>query len=258
MNTPPTEQRTRRPTGNEAHARLSVRASVAKPKGDSLLSAAAKAGWGAAIVAIAPTVMAAGLIYHPYLPGVLPNHAAVAAAVAAHPTRWAVAHLAAGVGSGLLILAFLAIRSHLREAGEERWSALALPFIVIGSTLYALLPAMEFAPLAAVEIGADAAAAQGALGRWFLPLLFTGAAVFALGAVGFAVAIARSGTLSPWLTGLVVGMLVIMAAARFVPLSVVQLYVQGVAGLLALWPLAYAMGELSTTAQPAGQPGRAR
>jgi hypothetical protein len=55
------------------------------------------------------------------------------------------------VASGLLVLAFLAIRSYLREAGEDRWNILALPFIVVGSTLFAVLPGMEFAPLAAAE-----------------------------------------------------------------------------------------------------------
>jgi hypothetical protein len=68
---------------------------------------------------------------------------AVAVALAADTTRWGLSHLVTGVASGLLILAFLAIRSYLRQAGEERWSVLAFPFIVMGSTLLALLPAME-------------------------------------------------------------------------------------------------------------------
>jgi hypothetical protein len=36
-------------------------------------------------------------------------------------------HLATAIASGLLILAFLAIRSHPREAGEDRYSALGVP-----------------------------------------------------------------------------------------------------------------------------------
>ena len=59
-----------------------------------------------------------------------PDKAAVAAALASDTTRWGFSHLAVGVGSGFTLLAFLAIRSYLREAGEERWSILALPFIV--------------------------------------------------------------------------------------------------------------------------------
>jgi hypothetical protein len=62
-----------------------------------------------------------------------------------------------------MVLAFLAIRSYLRNVGEERWSVLGLPFIVVGGTLFAVLPGMEFAPLAAAEAGTDAEAAQAAL-----------------------------------------------------------------------------------------------
>ncbi|MGH9183785.1 MAG: hypothetical protein ACRDZ9_08295 [Acidimicrobiales bacterium] len=60
----------------------------------------------------------------------------------------------------------------------------------------------------------------------------------ALGVLGFARGIVDSGALSPRLTGLVVGALLVMAAARVVPLGAVQLYVQGAAGIVALWPLA--------------------
>lgn len=178
----------------------------------------------AAITVVAPAVLLAGFAYHPDVgnPTGADFTAAIAAAVAADTTRWGLSHLAIGVGSGLLILAFLAIRSYLREAGEDRWSALALPFIVIGSTLFALLPAMEFAPLAAAEGGADLAgieATQGALRPWFAPILVTGAVTFLLGALGFATAIARSGTLSRPMTWLVAVALVVMAAARLVPLG---------------------------------------
>ena len=50
----------------------------------------------------------------------LPDEAAVAEAVAADTTYWGLVHLTAAVASGLLVLAFLAIRSYLQEAGEER------------------------------------------------------------------------------------------------------------------------------------------
>lgn len=207
------------------------------------ISATTTALFRAAILLIAPTVLLAGSVYHPWIgnPGGADFLARLAAAVAADPTRWAVAHLMVAVGSGLLVLAFLAIRSYLREAGEERWSVLGLPFVVMGSVLYALLPAMEFAPVAALAAGADVAAVQAALMPWFAPILLTGAAIFALGALGFAIGIARSGVLSPGLTWLVVGALIVMAAARFFPVGAAQLYVGPAAGILALWPLAYAM-----------------
>jgi hypothetical protein len=195
----------------------------------------------AVITALAPLVLLAAFVWHPYIAGRLPNETAIADAVADGPTRWGLAHLAAGVASGVVVLAFIAVRGYLREQGEDRWSALGLPLVVIGSTLYTLLPGMEFAPLAAVESGADAAAAQGALQPWFLPVLLVGAITFALGVLGFATGIAGRGMLSPGLTGLVVVALVVMAASRFVPLFAVQSYVQVAAALVALWPLAHRM-----------------
>ena len=203
-----------------------------------------------AILVIAPATLLAGGIYHPWIgsPGDAGFLAGLAAAVADGPTRWALAHLMVAVGSGLLTLAFLALHSYLREASEERWSLWGLPFIVLGSTLYALLPAMEFVPLAATEAGADAAAAQAALMPWFRPLLVSAAITFALGVLGFATGIARSKVLSPGSTRLVVGALVVMAAARFVPVGAAQLYAGPTAGIVALWLLAYAMSKQSQVA----------
>ena len=151
----------------------------------------------AAIVAIAPAVLLAGFAYHPFLdPPTDP--ATIATGAAADTTRWGLAHLALAVGYGLVVLAFIAIRSYLREAGGERWSGAALPFIVMGSTLFAVLTGMEFAPLAAAEAGADAQAAQAALIPWFVPILLAGGVGFALGALGFATGIAEAGILALW------------------------------------------------------------
>ncbi|HEY3475654.1 MAG TPA: hypothetical protein VGK56_13665 [Anaerolineales bacterium] len=194
----------------------------------------------AAIVAIAPVVMLAGFLYHPFI-AVLPDSAAVAAAVTADESRWALSHLLVGVGSGILLLAFLAIRSYLREAGEERWSTIAIPLVVLGSTLFTLLPAMEIGLLGGAQAGANVEAAQDALQPWFLPTLLSGSFLFALGVLGFAWAIFRSGILKPGMTLLVGTALVVMGIARFVPLGVFQFYVGGLAGIVALWPLAYVM-----------------
>jgi hypothetical protein len=218
-----------------------------------LISQATRARFGASIVALAPAVMLAGLFAHPYI-ATLPDEAAVAEAVAADTTYWGLVHLTAAVASGLLVLAFLAIRSYLREAGEERWSILALPFIVIGSTLFAVLPGMEFAPLAAAKAGADAEAAQAALASWFIPIMVTGAITFAVGVFAFAKGIANSRVLSRRLTLVVVGALVVLAISRVVPVGAVQFYLQGAAGIVALWPLAYEMWKRPDAAQPAGQP----
>ena len=197
--------------------------------------------------------MLVGLFAHPYI-ATLPDEAAVAEAVPADTAHWGLVHLTAGVASGLLVLAFLAIRSYLREEGEDRWSLTAVPFIVVGGTLFAVLPGMEFAPLAAAEAGADVQSTQAALAPWFLPVLVTGAATFAIGVFAFAKGIADSRILSRRLSRLVVGALVMMAVARFVPVGAVQFYVQDAAGIVALWPLAYEMWKRPEAARPAGQP----
>lgn len=199
-----------------------------------------RAGFRPAVTLIAPAVLAAGLLYHPFIPN-LTDAASVAAAAKQDTFRWGLAHLMVGIGSAFIALAFLAIRSWLRDAGEERWSAAALPFVVMGSTLFAILPGMEFAVLAAVEMGADVTAAQAAVDPWFRPVLLTGSAIFALGILGFAIGIVRSGILSPRLGTFVFGALVVMAVVRFVPLGPVLFYVGSAATILALWPLAYEM-----------------
>ena len=193
------------------------------------------------IVAVAPVALLAALLSHPYIAGRMPNDVAIAAAVTAGTTRWALVHIAASVASGVVMLAFIAIAGYLREAGEERWSAFGLPFIVIGSTLYAVLPGMEFAPLAAVEAGADPLAAQSALREWFVPVLVAGGVMFALGVLALSRAIVISAILSSALTWLVVAALIVMAGSRFVPFAAAQFYVQGIASLIALWPLARQM-----------------
>src|ERR687898_3530779 len=138
----------------------------------------------AVIVAIAPAVLLAAFVSHPYIANPT-DKAAVAAELASDTTRWGLSHLAVGVGSGLVVLAFLAIRSYLRETGKERWSILALPFIVIGSTLFAFLPAMEIAMLGAAEAGGDVNGGPVAVDQWFFPTFLAAALIFALGGFGF-------------------------------------------------------------------------
>lgn len=216
-----------------------------------MLQTEKRALFRAAIVAIAPAMLLAGFVWHPFT--AVPDKETIAAAAASGTTRWGLSHLAIAVASGFTALAFLAIRSYLRDAGENRRSAVALPFIVMGSTLFATLPAMEFSLLVAAETGGDVQAAQEALFPWVLPALLAGAVTFAIGVLGFARAIADSRVLRPRLTRLVVVALIGMAAARFVPLGAVQFYLQGVAGIVALWPLAFQMWKHSE-ARVAEQP----
>lgn len=200
----------------------------------------ARARYSAVGVALAPSVMLFVFVAHPFIAR-LPDAAAVAHAVHVDTTWWGIVHLLTAAGSALVALAFLAIRAFLRDAGEERFSAWALPFVIAGSALYGLLPGLEFAPMAAARTGADAAAAQATLQPWFISILATSVLLFAIGILGFALGIAASQILSRPLTRLVVTGLVVLAAARFVPLGAVQFYLQGLAGIVALWPMAIRM-----------------
>jgi len=115
---------------------------------------------------------------------------------------------------------------------------------------------MELALLATAEAGGDVETAQTGLFPWFVPVLVTGAICFTLGAIGFAISIARSGVLGKQLTWLTVGAVVVMAAARFVPLGAAQIVI-GVAAVVALWPLAFEMWkhpEVGPTEQPRSIP----
>jgi hypothetical protein len=100
-----------------------------------------------------------------------------------------------------MALAFVALRSFLREAGEERWSSLGMPLAVLGSCLFIPLTGMEFALLAAAETGGNVEAVQEELMPWFIPLLAAGALWCAIGALCYAAAVARSSVLSRTVTG---------------------------------------------------------
>jgi len=193
----------------------------------------------------------AGFAYHPYISPPT-DEAAVAAAAASDTLRWQLAHVTIAVGYGLAAFAFLAVRSHLREVGEERWSVLGLPPVILGSVLFTILTGMEIALAAVAETGGDAQAVQAALFPWFVPILLIGAVGFALGAFGFAMGIARSAVLRPGLTRVVAGALLVMAVARFVPLSLAP-YLMAVAGVVALWPLAYELWR-HPEVRPSGHP----
>lgn len=194
----------------------------------------------AAVTFAAPGLLAVALLWHPPIPGRLPNDDLIAEHVASDPTRWGLSHLATALASAVMILAFIAIRGYLREAGDRSISAVGLGLIVVGSTAYAVLPGMEFAPLAAHETGADPGAAQQALQPWFTPTLIIGGGLFFLGAVAVAEAIRRTGVLGS-VTTLVYVALVVMAVSRLLPIGAFQFYVQVIAAFVALVPLAVAM-----------------
>jgi hypothetical protein len=180
-------------------------------------------------------VLFAGIAYHPFIAD-LRDKEAVAAALTADTTRWSIAHLVVAVGSPLVALAFLAVAATLRQRGEWRWSPRSVPFVVVGSTLFALLPAMELTVLAATLSGADPVAVLHELEAWFMPLLLSGAVVFAVGAAFVARSLASAAALGRRTTVLVVTALLVAAASRFLPFTAALIVGAG-ALVVALWPL---------------------
>ena len=197
----------------------------------------------AAVVAAGPLFLLAALAYHPFIAN-LTDKASVAATATADPNRWALTHIAVGLGAGLLLAALLAMCSFLRDAGEHRRSSAAVPYLAVGTTLFAFLPAMETAMGAASLAGADAVAVQSEIDVWFVPLLIVSSLLFAIGLMNLAVGVVESRVFDRRLAALVAGALVVMAVTRFVPLSA-ALYLGGVAGVVALLPVAARMWSTS-------------
>jgi len=195
----------------------------------------------AAIVAAGPVLLLGALLWHPPLPGRLPDNDAVAEAAAADITRWGLSHLAAAIASAAVAVAFIVIRSYLRERGDGWFSAVGVALVVVGSTLFAVLPGMEFSVLAAHETGIDIASAQDAIQPWFITVLIAGSLVFAAGTTLFAVAVVRYAPMGRTAVVAIAVSLVVFGVSRVVPVGVVQFYVQPAAALLALLPLAVAI-----------------
>ena len=205
---------------------------------------ASSRGWRITALAVAPATLLVALFAHPFIEGRLPNQTSIAEEVVAGTTRWGVVHLAASLASALIAVAFLSVRRYLREAGEDRLSGLGIPLVIVGSTLYAVMPGMEFAALAAADTGAtiaEVAEVQGALGPWFMAVLIGSGLTFGLGAISFVGAITASKIASARITQVVSVALIVMALSRIVPLSVAQFYIHGLAAVVAMWPLAYVM-----------------
>lgn len=203
---------------------------------ESSLSASTVARARTAITIIAPLAMLAAFAYHPHIM-FLPSPDAVSHAVQADTNRWAIAHWGLGMASGLMALAFLAVRGWLSDAGENRLSAMALPFLIFSASVYAILPGMEFTVFAAARTGADIVASQQAVDSWFVPTMLIAGLSNALGAILLATAVRRSRVLGA-VRPVVVAALYVVAVSRLVPIGPVQFYVQGTAFIVALWPIA--------------------
>ncbi|ASU83041.1 hypothetical protein CDO52_09825 [Nocardiopsis gilva YIM 90087] len=206
----------------------------------------------AAAMAIAPVVLLAAFLYHPFVSGGAPTPEVVAEAAEADTTRWAAAHMLTLVAFALSALAFLALRGRLRDAGEERWSSWAFPLVIAGFVLLAGLPAIEMTIAGAIDTGVDTVALIEAVNPWFMTLLISGSVAFALGALAFAMGVVRGAIMSRDLTGLVAIALVVTALAMVAP-PFWAFYVMAVAAIVVFWPVAWTTVRAGTRPEAAAE-----
>jgi FtsH-binding integral membrane protein len=110
-----------------------------------------------AIVAVAPTVLLVGFVYHPYVPNGT-DESALAEAAASNTTRWGLAHLAIGIGSlGAVGFALSTARSGVLSR--------QLTWLTVGA--FVVMAAARFVPLGAAQIVIGVAAV---LALWPLAL----------------------------------------------------------------------------------------
>jgi hypothetical protein len=74
----------------------------------------------ALVVAAGPGLLTAALLWHPPLPGRLPDSTGVAEAASAGITRWGLSHVAAALASGAAAVAFVVVAGTSASAAPAR------------------------------------------------------------------------------------------------------------------------------------------
>jgi hypothetical protein len=195
-------------------------------------------GWaGAAVLFIAPAVFLAGALAHPFVRDYT-HTSVVADAISAAPGRWAVSHLILAIGLGLMPLAVLVIRHEFRSAGEQRWSAAAVPLLIVGITLLGAYAGTEITLAAVVNTGGNVLAVRVADATLTAPLFLGGVLLFGLGWLSFAMAFYRARILPSPLNWWAIVALVAIPIASFIPLTL-GTYAYGLAILMVCWMVGY-------------------
>ncbi len=139
----------------------------------------------------APVPLLVAFIIHPYLKNEF-DVSAVAADVVADPGRWVFAHIMLMVGFTAILIAVVALRGQLRTAGEERWSIISVPLLILGGTVFNAVWGMEIAVAAVANVGGDVEAVLKESDRWLGPVGIVGYVVWIIGWLSMAVAVYRS------------------------------------------------------------------
>jgi hypothetical protein len=107
-----------------------------------------------AILFVAPIVLLAGILVHPYVGTYLEMHV-VADAVTRAPEMWVASHLIIPVGMSLVLLGVVVIRGEFHRSGEDRWSLFAVPLLYVGGAVWAAIAALEITYGAVAHSGGD-------------------------------------------------------------------------------------------------------
>lgn len=190
----------------------------------------------ALFVGAAPLVLLAGASVHPYL-GNMPDSGDIAEAVAADPTRWGIAHVVIGVGIALSLVLFFAVRIHLHDRGEDRWSFWGTPLVAVGLGLIGFMVGAEGIGGRAAAVTPDVRAFFEEMEPWAVPVYLTANVLLGVGVLAFAKGVASSGTLGRRQTWVVAAGAVLAVAGLFLPTGWAAHLVS--LGMIAFaWPLA--------------------
>ncbi|MFA7250144.1 MAG: hypothetical protein WC273_10995 [Dehalococcoidia bacterium] len=170
----------------------------------------------AIVLFAAPLLLIAGFLLHPYVTNET-DLDEIARLAGADPGRWAAAHVLLVIAVASALLAATSLRHLLRDAGEERWSFLALGLVLAGGTMIAGAIGGEIAVAAAAQARVDVRAVLEAGEPWFTPLFLASCVLFALGWLCFGAAFYRSRMLSTASTRAVVAGTVLLTAGLFIP-----------------------------------------
>lgn len=191
----------------------------------------------AAVLFIGPAVFFAGSLGHPFVRDYM-DPSVIADAVKAAPGQWAVSHVILAIGLGLVLLAVLVIREQFRGAGEQRWSAVGVPLLIVGATLLGAIAGSEITLAAVVDSGGDVLAVLEGSATSTLPLVLGGFLLFGLGWLSFAIAFYRARILPSALNRVAIVALVTVLIVSFIPQTWAT-YAHGLAILVVSWMVGY-------------------
>lgn len=191
----------------------------------------------AAVLFIAPVVLLAGVLAHPFVSNYL-EIGVVAAAVSGAPDRWAAAHLILPIGMALLLLAVVVIRGEFRRAGEQRWSVMAVPLLFLGGAMWGAIAALEITYAAVANSGGEVLAVMETNEAWAVPYVLLAAPIFLLGWISLAFAFYRVPILPDTLNWVAIAAIVLIVLASFIP-QTTGTYGWGVGALVVSWLVGY-------------------